>query len=272
MRPEPRVQAHHFEALGTLCSLVGVDVAPGAFWGGERWVRKIGARMTRFSADSELSQLNNSNGRWFAITAEMEAVVAEALRAYESSGGLVNVAVLPSLIAAGYTRPLGLGATTATLEAAQPPPRLPVVLEVRRGRARLRPGCGLDLGGIAKGWMADRLCERCGDNLVANVGGDLRATGPGPRGDGWPVGIAGATLALRNQGAATSSVRKRRWDGGHHLIDPRTGLPSRSGLEEVSVVAESGVRAEVIAKTALLLGPELAPAYCAANALAWWLG
>jgi thiamine biosynthesis lipoprotein len=77
---------------------------------------------------------------------------------------------------------------------------------------------------------------------------------------------------LRDQGAATSSVRRRRWGEVHHLIDPRTGLPSNSALDEVSVVAASGFDAEVIAKTALLLGPELAPTYCASHALAWWLG
>jgi len=76
---------------------------------------------------------------------------------------------------------------------------------------------------------------------------------------------------LRDQGAATSSVRRRRWGAMHHLIDPRSGLPAKTGLDEVSVVAASGFEAEVIAKTALLLGPALAPAYCAAHAMASWL-
>lgn len=271
MRPERRVEAHHFEALGTVCSLFGIGLPAGALSSGEQWVREVGGRLTRFAADSELSRLNASDGRWMTVSRELEAVLHEAMRAYESSGGLVNIAVLPSLMAIGYTRPLAIGATRVALESAEPSPVLPDVLEVQHGRARLRPGNGLDLGGIAKGWMADRLCEQLAGNLVANIGGDLRAVGPGPRGDGWPVGIGGATLTLHDKGAATSSVRKRRWDGGHHLIDPRTGLPSRSGLEEVSVIAETGVRAEVVAKTALLLGPEVAPAFCAANALAWWI-
>jgi thiamine biosynthesis lipoprotein len=98
------------------------------------------------------------------------------------------------------------------------------------------------------------------------------ARGVGPQGEGWPVGLAGVTVMLRDQGAATSSVRRRRWGEMHHLIDPRTGLPAATGLEEVSVVASSGFEAEVVAKTALLLGPEAALAYCAAHAMAWWLG
>jgi thiamine biosynthesis lipoprotein len=67
-------------------------------------------------------------------------------------------------------------------------------------------------------------------------------------------------------------VRRRRWGEMHHLIDPRSGVPAATGLEEVSVVAASGFQAEVVAKTTLLLGPDAAPAYCAGHAMAWWLG
>jgi len=271
MPPEALVQSHHFEALGTKCSLFAVGQSRGRLLEGEFWVRRLGARLTRFSPESEMSLLNRRAGEWVAITDETEAVLRAALRAHEMSGGLVNAAVLPSMLAAGYTRSLEEGPGVATLDSVRPPPSLLYALELRNGEARVRTGCGVDLGGIAKGWMADRLAEVLGPNVVANLGGDLRTQGSGPRGDGWPVGLGGATLLLRDQGAATSSVRRRRWGAMHHLIDPRTGSPARTGLEEVSVVAASGFEAEVIAKTALLLGPELAPAYCAAHAMAWWL-
>ena len=271
MRHSPAVEAHHFEALGTSCSLFGVGLTRTELLQGEFWVRVLGARITRFSDRSELALLNGAEGEWVHVSAEMEALLRKALRAYELSAGLVNAAVLPSMLAIGYTRSLSAGAATAKLEDARPAPPLPEVLSVRPGSARLQAGCGLDLGGIAKGWMADRLAARLGCNALANLGGDLRAIGAGPNGDGWPVGFAGVTVMLRDQGAATSSVRRRRWGRLHHLIDPRTGLPARSGLEEVSVVAAAGGDAEVVAKTALLLGPGLATAYCAAHAQAWWL-
>jgi FAD:protein FMN transferase len=272
MRPEPPVESHHFEAMGTNCSLFAVGQPLSRLIEGEFWVRRLGARLTRFSPDSELSQLNAKAGRWVEVSAEMESVLRVALRAYAMSAGLVNVAVLPSMLAVGYTRPLADGPAVAALDGAAPLPALPDALEVRAGKARVASGSGVDLGGVAKGWMADRLCERLGPNSVANLGGDLMAVGAGPRGGGWPVGVAGATLSLRDQGAATSSVRKRRWGDLHHLIDPRTGLPAQTGIEEVSVVAGTGFEAEVVAKSALLLGPVAAPIYCAAHAMAWWLG
>lgn len=264
--------AHHFEAMGTTCSLFASVGSDAALVDGELWTRELAARLTRFDPGSELMRLNASGGGWVEVGHELEQLLHEALRAFELSAGLVNVAVLPSMAAIGYTRPLATGPTAVTLEAANPAPRLTDVLEVGPGRARLTGGAGVDLGGIAKGWMADRLCERLGPSALVNLGGDLRARGSGPAGAGWPVGLAGVTVMLRDHGVATSSTRRRRWgDGLHHLIDPRTGMPVAGGLVEVSVVTGTAVDAEIVAKAALIAGRELAPAYCAAHAQAWWL-
>ena len=272
MRPSAPFEAHHFEALGTSCSLFAVGLPRERLLEGELWTRRLGERLTRFKPGSELSEVNASAGRWVDISPELEALLRESLHAFEVSGGLVNVAVLPSMIGIGYTKPMSEGRPGVTLTELPPVPPLPGVLEIKRGAARLQPGAGIDLGGIAKGWMADRLSKALGPNALANLGGDLSAGGPGPAGDGWPVGLAGVTALLREQGAATSSVRRRRWgEHDHHLIDPRTGRPADTGLEEVSVVAANGLEAEVVAKTALLVGRELAPVFCAARALAWWL-
>jgi thiamine biosynthesis lipoprotein len=272
MPPEAALESYHFEALGTSCSLFALGQPQSRLVEGEFWIRRLGSRLTRFSSDSELSRLNACAGSWMEISSEMQSVLEAALHGYEMSGGLVNAAVLPSMLAVGYTRPLAEGPASAFLGGVGPLRPLPEVLEVRDRTARVAIGSGVDLGGVAKGWMADRLCEWLGPNSVANLGGDLMAVGPGPRGEGWAVGVAGTTLMLRDQGAATSSVRRRRWGDLHHLIDPRTGLPANTGLEEVSVVAASGFEAEVIAKSALLLGRDIAPIYCAGHAMAWWLG
>jgi thiamine biosynthesis lipoprotein len=106
-----------------------------------------------------------------------------------------------------------------------------------------------------------------------NLCGDLYARGPGETGDGWPVGMGGKTVLLLDMGAATSGTRKRTWGPDlHHLIDPRTGLPSRSDLAEASVIARTRADAEIFAKTALLLGSSGAEEYLVAHdALGWSL-
>jgi thiamine biosynthesis lipoprotein len=251
-----------FPALGSTCHLFVRDGSPSLLAGGRAWIEQMHARLTRFDPDSELSRLNAARGEWCRVSSELEALLRACLRAFELSGGLVNAAVLQSMLAIGYTRTLAAGPTRASLEEALPAPPLPQVLEVERRRARVRDA-GIDLGGVAKGWLADRLCERIGRQCLVNLGGDLRARGR------WPVGLGGRTLLLEDMGAATSSTRSRRWGQHHHLVDPRSGLPARTDIGEISVVAGSGFEAEVFAKAALLLGGHQAPAFLAANCLAW---
>ena len=255
--------------MGTSCALFAVGRDHELLVSTELWIRQIAARLTRFSTDSEVARLNGAKG--VEVSAELEELLRESLHAFEISNGLVNIAVLGSMLAIGYTRPLSQGPTPARLGDALPLPPLPDVLTVQAGRARLVRGCGIDLGGMAKGWMADRVLgahglQRPGESWWR----PMRSWG-WPRWLRWPVGIAGRSVRLRG-GAATSSVLRRRWGDLHHLIDPRTGLPAQSGLQEVSVIASTALEAEVIAKTALLAGPDIAPAICAAHALAWWLG
>lgn len=263
--------ALRFEALGSDCELYAVEPRePLAATAG--WIHSLHARLTRFDSGSELSRFNAGTGQWVHISTELEALLRAALGAFEASGGLVHAGVLPALVAAGYDRTFAEVGPTATTMLATPVAPLPDLLDIAPGRARLAPGAGIDLGGLAKGWIADRAVERMGPNSLANCGGDLRAQGPGSSGEGWPVDFGGKTLALDGHGAATSGTTKRAWaNGRHHLIDPRTGAPARTGLTEVSVLARSALEAEVLAKTALLLGREHAEHWLPARAMGWAL-
>lgn len=258
-----------FTALGGECELYGIDVGADTLERAQAWTLRMHDRLTRFEPSSEVSRLNASRGRPFAVSPELEALLRESLRAFELSGGLVNVAVLPALLAAGYARDFAAGPTAR----AEPPriPPLPEVLHLRPGEARLVGVGAVDLGGIAKGWLADRLAERLGDNVVVNLCGDLFARGGGETGEGWPVGFGDKTLLLKDLGAATSGTTKRAWAGGHHLIDPRTGLPAQSDLREASVLASTATDAEIFAKVALLLGSRDAPTWLEPRSPGWSL-
>ena len=79
-------------------------------------------------------------------------------------------------------------------------------------------------------------------------------------------------MLLHDLGAATSGTGGRRWgEGLHHLIDPRTGRPADTDLAEVSVLAPTGADAEVLAKTALLLGREAGARFLDPRALGSYL-
>lgn len=266
------IEQRRFESLGGSCELYAIRSPIGRLDDAVAWTQGMHDRLTRFSDTSELSRFNAARGKWVNVSPELEALLRQCLVAFERSDGLVHAGILPALMRAGYTRDFGLGPTPAYDDAVPPAP-LPELLEVAPGRARLALDAAIDLGGIAKGWLADRLCERIGDNCIANLAGDLFARGGGEDGEGWPIGFGGKTLLLRDMGAATSGVSKRAWgDGLHHLIDPRTARPARTDVREASVLAKTAADAEVLAKAALLLGRDAAERWLEGRSPGWWLG
>src|SRR5256714_10884613 len=259
----------HFDALGSTCELLSVESGPAALERCEQRIRDAEARFTRFLRDSELAGLNASDGRYLPVSPEMFAMLEAALWAFAESDGLVNAAVLPALAAAGYDRPFRHGLTEpSVLHPIQLPPLPQVLLLDRATRsAALAPGAALDLGGIAKGALADLLIDELGENAVCNLGGDLRVRGAGPEGDGWHIALCDrSVVALPDGAVCTSGITVRRWGHSmHHLIDPRTGMPAKTDLAEVSVVTDSALRGEVYAKSAILLGATAGTAFLEAR-------
>ncbi|MFU8850014.1 FAD:protein FMN transferase [Micromonospora sp. SL1-18] len=120
----------------------------------------------------------------------------------------------------------------------------------------------LDPSGYVKGWSAqvasDRLVESGAPNHCLNAGGDVRIRGRSATGEEWRIGVrhpwdpaatclvlAGTDLAI-----ATSGVYER----GHHVVDPRRGVPAQ-GLRSVTVVGPDLGVADAYATAAVAMGP-----------------
>ena len=135
-------------------------------------------------------------------------------------------------------------------------------MSVHGRRVELEDGAKLDLGGIGKGYAAERAADMlaaAGPCLV-DAGGDVAVRG----GHAWPVGVETGdgvvTLELERGALATSGSDRRRWVRGgeerHHLIDPRTGRSAASDVLRVTAFADDAVQAEVLAKLLFLAGAD----------------
>lgn len=269
------VEERAVHAMGSSAHVVVVGGPPGLVDDALARLAQLESRWSRFRPDSELCRLNARAGTWVPVSADLQLLVRTAVRAREASGGLVDPLVLGAVVAAGYDRSLDdlRAGRPAPVGLPTPPPGpVPVGVHVETGPGvvRLPPGTGLDPGGIGKGLAADvvaaELLAAGALGACVNVGGDLRVAGLPPSGvGGWTVAVehpgadsSVATVGLTDGGVATSTTRRRRWraDDGerHHLVDPRTGLPSASPLATVTALAASAWQAEVLAKAVLLAG------------------
>ena len=138
--------------------------------------------------------------------------------------------------------------------------------EERAGRLGI-PGMVLDLGGIAKGYAADRMLEVLREAGLArcllDCGGDLVIGAPPRNSKGWRISIGGRkhpdlpVLLLSNQAVATSGdleqsvqIEGKRYS---HLIDPSSGL-GLTTLSQVTVIASTGMEADSLASACLVMG------------------
>lgn len=235
------------------------------------WFEAWEARLSRFRPESELSHINASAGTPVGLSPVMWEVIQASLQAARTSQGLVTPLILPALLAAGYDRPFDEMRGEDRPSALNPPP-VPdwpeLELDPSAHTVRLPMGSRLDLGGIAKGWAAERTAERLATHgpVMVSAGGDIALRGIRRRSTPWRIAVADPhaperdliTLGLRSGGVATSGTDFRRWTSGgapmHHLIDPRTGAPSDTDVVSATIVAPSLEQAEAAAKVAVLLG------------------
>jgi thiamine biosynthesis lipoprotein len=248
-------------------------IVPSGHRAADRAVRAVRTRVereelrcSRFRPDSELTHVNRAAGRPTSVSSPFAALVTLALEAADRTRGRFDPTVHDALVAAGYDRDFDelLAGARGALRPPVPCGRW-AEAEVDGRTLTLPAGVHLDLGGIAKGWTADRATEdalRVGVPWIAvNAGGDLRVAGDAPTlsvavEDPEVPGGELLRLRIREGGLATSSVAKRTWaPGRHHVIDPRTGLPADTELLQATVWAATAVEAEVAATDALLRGP-----------------
>jgi thiamine biosynthesis lipoprotein len=270
-----KVQRERVERFGCFGATVSVRASgdPEVVRLGLRRAREIAEevhrRLTRFDPASELCRLN-ADPRALVPAGALMRRFAEAVRwAGEASGGLVDATCLPAVEAAGYREhwtPEAGGEARATGEPAAWRPSWAAV-SVEGDAVRRPPGTRLDSGGLGKGLAADLMAAALAAcaTWAIDCGGDLRVGGllaheraieiAGPEG-----GPAIHRLLVTRGAVATSGVTRRAWADGHHLIDPRSGRPADTGIDQVTAVARTGLEAEVRAKTALLAGPEQAAA------------
>ena len=254
------------------------DLQPG-FERVQRFVEQAEAQFSRFRPTSELCALNRAAGQWFYASPALFELVKAALKLHRLTQGLFDPSILGALQQAGYDRSMDeirgadLPARSGALRPS--PPFRETRLDPATRAIFLPAGMQIDLGGLAKGWIAAQAAELLLPFTTAcavSAGGDMALLGlPGDQ-HLWEISLEDpldseqvlAILKVPAGGLATSSVTRRQWRQGaearHHIIDPRNGQPSRSPWLSVTVYAQSILYAEAFAKALLIAGPAAAPA------------
>ncbi len=233
------------------------ETATKAVYAAEDVIRELDAQLSRTNPESDVSRLNAAGGQEIQVGKALQILLGMGLDCATATDGAFDITMAPIISAWGFTEDSFRVPDPSELETLLESIHDPGMTLVTVGdRVQITEGYSVDLGGIAKGYAADRVAEVFEENGVecatAQLGGNVLAWGSRPDGDPWriglqdpnrpdnPEGFAGV-LALSNAFAVTSGDYQRFFeqDGKryHHIIDPATGYPADSGLRSVTVAA-----------------------------------
>jgi thiamine biosynthesis lipoprotein len=237
-------------------------------------IRRFDRMMSLYKDDSEITKVNLAAGKNpVSVSPEMIDVAEATARVSKMTGGAFDVTVGPLVVL--WQMRLKEGTVPADSEIARIKQRVNyrnVIIDRKSSTIFLKkPGMIMDFGGVAKGYIADKvgdlLKKRGIHNAIVAVAGDIRVIGHRPDGSPWRIGVQHprekdkilAVLDLSDKYISTSGdyerykiVQKKRY---HHIIDPRTGEPSE-GMESVTVIGDEGAIADPLTTALFIFGTE----------------
>jgi thiamine biosynthesis lipoprotein len=271
-----------FPALGTLNAITvrSPEEQTAAFLGTLQDVRRmvfhLDDLLSLYKESSEVSAVNCMAGkRSCAVSQETYEIFQAAVFFSDMTEGAFDVtAGVSSLLWKENLQRKRLPGVLERGEARRRTGYRNIILSEKNGEVPNRiflkkQGMIADLGGIAKGYAADRardLLVKAGvREAVVNFGGTVHVIGMKKEvgiQDPFSSRSAGAkiigTLQIRDQAVVTSGsseqfcvINGKRY---HHIIDPRTGAPSTSGLVAVTLVGKDAMELDALATGCFVLG------------------
>ena len=236
----------------------------------------LNARLSNWLVHSEVSQLPASYGQPIAVSDDLWTVLSAAYQVAEQSSGHFDVTVGPlTRLWRWSVRRQQLPDQAAIKQAKSAVGYRYMELDAINQTVKLKQsGMQLDLGGIAKGYIADEalrvLVELGHESSMVDAGGDIALGAPPPDAEGWPVQITIADslggrvlseLVLSHCGVAASGPTFRYFEHEgtrySHIVSPDTGMGVTFD-RIVTVVATSGLQADAWASAYSVMDVEAA--------------
>lgn len=246
---------------------VDEDVLKGC----ENICKKYHSMFSNKIEDSEISQINSAGGNAVEVSDETVTLLKKAIYYGDLSNGAFDVTIAPvSDLWDFHAETPALPAPEAVYEAASHVDYKNILIDDNTVRL-LDPYASIDVGGIAKGYIADilkkYLKEQGVKHAVINLGGNVLAMGKRLDGNDYNIGIqkpfdmtgeAITSVRVANKSVVTSGTYQRYFESDgkiyHHILDPHTGYPCENNLYSVTVITNSSLTADALSTTCFLLG------------------
>lgn len=222
-------------------------------------------KFSRTVEDSDVYRLNDADG-FITVSGDTAKIIDRAIYYGGVSGGAFDITICPVSLLWDFKNQVVPGRD----EIAEALKNVDYHSIETDGNAINPHGKQIDLGGIAKGYIADRLVEYFrNENVnsgIVNLGGNVVVFGNRES----TVGIKkpftdnelAARVRLKNKSVVTSGTYERYIERNgeiyHHILDPKTGYGVRSDLTSATIISDSSFDGDALSTVCILLGREKA--------------
>lgn len=240
-------------------------------------MRRLDILLNSYSTDSEIDKINKNAGQAVQVSQDTFNVVARALDYAKKTGGYFDPTI------GAVSKLWGIGKKDDFVPDAGQIKQAVSLVDYRRVRldpahrtVQLETGMSLDLGGVAKSYILERMLQVLKDNGVKsaliNGGGDVLTLGKRGDGKAWRIGVQDPrksdgmlqVIDMDKYDQASTSGDYQRYfikDGVryHHIFDPRTGYPAR-GLVAATVLGRQE-QLDIPSNVLMVMGEQQALAF-----------
>lgn len=221
--------------------------------------------------NSEISKINNAKGQTVEVSDDTISLLKTAIHYGDISNGTFDVTISPVSSLWDFQAEDPKVPDDADIQSALTHVNYKNI-QINGNQVSLAdPDAAIDLGGIAKGYIADQLKDYLKSegikHAMINLGGNVLAIGKKPDGSDYNIGIQKpfdstgdpiTSLKIADQSVVTSGDYQRYFkkDGKiyHHILNTSTGYPYDNGLSSVTIVTDSSVNADALSTTCFALG------------------
>lgn len=225
--------------------------------------------------DSDIAKINAANGSPVSVHDETITLLKEGLRYSKLSGGGFDITIGALSTLWDFKNNKGvLPEEQSIKDAVSTIDYHHVVIDESNKEVTLgNPKTQIDLGAIAKGYIADRMKDYLNENGVTsgliNLGGNVLSVGPKDDGSAYSIGIQKpfskegtplGAIEIKDKTVVSSGVYERNFTVEdklyHHLLNPKTGYPYENGLTGVTIICKKSVDGDGLSTTCFSLGLE----------------
>ena len=247
----------------------------------EAEINRLDNMLSPTKADSEIALANEGNT--VKISDDTATLIKRAKEINLQTNGMFDITLYPLLCEWGFpTQEYQVPSDKKIRSLKKNTGWDKVSMDTKNSTLTLQEGTQIDLGGIAKGYLADQLRDIMENNdvpsaLISLGSSTIQLVGSKPDGSDWKIAVQDPRDESKYLGVlhlsdcvVDTSGSYERWfeqDGRRywHILNPKTGKPSRSGLSSVTVVGTDGTAGDALSTALFVMGLEDASDYWRAH-------